>query len=365
MDKKPASSLNPYLWGGITFTLGLLFSLLIVQNIRTENHAAIAALAKTEATTLANDIAQRLELYQYGLRSARAQILTKGEGVVTNKDFRNYMESREIDIEFPGARGMGFIRRVPLAQEAEFVAHARATGQADFAIKQLTPHNKERYVIEYIEPLARNIQAVGLDIGSETARRAAADAAMRTGEVRLTAPITLVQATGKSQQSFLILMPIYRTWVTPSTEKERINAAFGWSYAPLIMEEVLAKLAINRNHFHITLTDVTDANHAIPFYSSDENTIANSAKLFPQHTTRTVYGRQWQLDLQVTPQFIKEQHLPKPNNVLLWGLIFSALVSMLVAALCVYIINRQQMINQQARLARQMHLSPPIPMTLS
>lgn len=357
MDKPPVYSFNPYLWGGITFTLGLLFSLLIVQNIRTENNAAIATLATKEANTLANDIAQRLELYQYGLRSARAQILTKGEGMVTSDDFRNYMESREIDIEFPGARGMGFIRRVPLAQEAEFVAHARATGQSDFSIRQLTPHNKERYVIEYIEPVARNKQAVGLDIGSETARRAAADAAMREGDVRLTAPITLVQATGKSQQSFLILMPIYRTWVTPATEKERIKAAFGWSYAPLIMEEVLAKLAISRDHFYITLTDVTDANHVIPFYASDENTAANSSKLFPQQVVLTIFGRQWQLDLQVTPQFIKEQHLPKPNTVLFWGLIFSALIGMLIAALCIYIINRQHMINQQARLAAIVHNS--------
>ena len=355
MPNTQAPPLNPYLWSGIAFTLGVLASLLIAQNIRIQNNTAVTALAKAETTTLANEITGRLELYQYGLRGARGHILTKGESAATRADFYNYMQSRDIDTEFPGARGMGFIRRVPVTQEAEFLAHTRADGQPDFVIRQLQPHNKERYVIEYIEPVARNIKAVGLDIGSEIARRTAADAAMRTGEVQLTAPITLVQATGKSQQSFLILMPIYNTWATPDTEEKRIKEAFGWSYAPLIMEEVLAKLSINRTHFVITLTDITDEKNAIVFYSSDADAIAHSANLFSANTIRTVYGRQWQLDLQLTPQFIKELHLPKAQNILIWGLVFSSLVSMLVAALCIYIINRQQIINQQARLAAIVH----------
>jgi PAS domain S-box-containing protein len=357
MNKKTINSFNPLLWGSITFLLGILLSLLIVQNIRHENNVAVETMAKAETTKLADEIVAHMELFQYGLRGGRGHILSKGESGANRTDFYNYMLSRDIDIEFPGARGMGFIRRVPVKKEAEYLAHARADGWPNFTIKQLSPHNKERYVIEFIEPEARNLQAVGLDIGSENTRRTAAETAMRTGNVQITAPITLVQATGKSQQSFLILMPIYRTWATPPTEKERIKAAFGWSYAPLIMEEVLAKLSVNRVHFHITLTDVTDETKPIPFYSSDTDSNSHTdnnehiSTLFPQKITRTVYGREWLLDLHVTRQFVQQLHLPKPHSAFIWGLTFSVLVTMLVVALCIYIRNRQSLINQQARLA--------------
>lgn len=352
MYKNQAYSLNPLIWGAATFVIGVFFTLLIAQNIQRENSAALNLLAKNQTITLANEIETSIELFQYGLRGGRGHILSKSETGITRAAFHKYMLTRDIDDEFPGARGMGFIRRVPVAQEAEFLAHARADGWPDFTIKQLAPHDKERYVIQYIEPVARNVQAVGLDIGSETSRRTAAEAALRTGDVQITAPITLVQATGKSQQSFLILMPIYRTWATPATEEERMKEAIGWSYAPLITEEVLAKLTIDRTLFNISLTDVTEASQPVHFYSSSSEAIhSDDATLFSQHIVRSIYGRQWQLDLQVTPLFVKQQHLPKPRNTVFWGLLISALSAMLAAALYVYLRSRQQIINQQARLA--------------
>ncbi|MCT7656748.1 CHASE domain-containing protein [Oceanimonas sp. NS1] len=136
--------------------------------------------------------------------------------------------------------GFGFIRRVPRENAATFTESARADGWPGFRIKELTPHQYEHYVIQYVEPVDRNDEAVGLDIGSELNRRTAADDAIATGQVRITGPITLVQATGNPLQSFLILMPIYEGGDTPNTLAERRAKAFGWSYAPLLMQEVLA-----------------------------------------------------------------------------------------------------------------------------
>ena len=87
--------------------------------------------------------------------------------------------------------------------------HTQADGWPDFAIRQLTPHAGERFVIQYIEPVANNRAAVGIDVASEDNRRSAALQALRTASAVITDPITLVQADGKKNQGFLILLPVF------------------------------------------------------------------------------------------------------------------------------------------------------------
>lgn len=351
MQEKMIHTITPVRWGIVAFLIGIFFSLLLAHKIQLLNTATMDTLANSEATKLAEQIVERLELYQYGLRGARGHILTKGELNTSRQSFHHYMLSRDIDNEFPGAHGFGFARRVTPGTEADYIARVRADGAPEFNIKQFSPHTGERFIIEYIEPFARNQQSLGLDISSETSRRVAAESAMRTGEVRLTAPITLVQAEGKSRQSFLILMPIYRTWATPATEAGRVQEAFGWSFAPLIMEEVLAKLTINQQHYFVSLSDITGDIPATRFHANHTLSDANTAGLFQQKITRTVYGRQWLLDFSITPRFLQAQRLTTPRTVFLWGLLFSTLVAMLTIALRVYVSNRQHIMGQQARLA--------------
>ncbi|MEY4576840.1 MAG: hypothetical protein RL701_1543 [Pseudomonadota bacterium] len=74
------------------------------------------------------------------------------------------------------------LSRVPLVREAEFTLAARGDGMPDFTVRQLTPHDGERYVIQYVEPRVKNREAVGFDIASEPRRRNAAQQSMSTGK---------------------------------------------------------------------------------------------------------------------------------------------------------------------------------------
>jgi CHASE1-domain containing sensor protein len=221
------------------------------------------------------------------------------------------------------------------------LSQARADGKPDFSIRQLTPNSDERYVIQYIEPLDRNLLAVGLDIGSEQHRRAAADTAINTGEVQLTAPITLVQATGNPQQSFLILLPIYESWATPATKQERWQHAIGWTYAPLLMEEILNSLNVDTTRFHLVLTDIGTPDTPIRFYDTDLS-ITPEENFFPQRLERQVFGRKWQIDVSAKPGFIK--NLPQTNPLYLFsiGSIISVLFSLLAIALSISVREKQK-----------------------
>lgn len=202
-------------WVAVALAVGLAITATVTGRQVLDNRKTVDAAVRAAAERVATDVTERLFLYQYGLRGARSTVLTAGELGITNALFQRYANSHDIDREFPGARGFGFIRRVPLADEAAYLARMRAEGRPDFNIIQLGPAGREHMVIEYIEPVDSNMEAVGLDVGSDPKRRGAAEISMRTGEVAITAPIALVQNPDKTQKAFLILMPIYRPGTRP------------------------------------------------------------------------------------------------------------------------------------------------------
>lgn len=334
----------------LTFAASMTATLLTTVVLQQSNQQKVDQ-ALVEATERAADtVLQRIELYQYGLRGARGAVLASGEHGITREGFRIYSMTRDVDLEFPGARGFGIIRRVPEQQQDSFLVLARADGMPDFQIRQFTPHDGERFVIQYIEPVENNQQAVGLDIASEYNRSSAAMAAMASGEVRISGPITLVQATGSPLQSFLILLPIYRGAVTPSTVEARMAKGIGWSYAPLLTEEVLQGLHLDRDGLHLQLSDITDATQPQGFFghhaqSEFTDEIASHA------LTREVFGRRWQIELHAQDEFINQLNLLSPQMAALTGTLLSLLLAVLMSVIQVSRQRHRQILTEQARSA--------------
>jgi PAS domain S-box-containing protein len=280
------------------------------------------ARARFESTSqrLADQVVARLRSYEYGLRGVRGAILSMGEHV-SRRAFRTYHESYDIDREFHGAKGFGFIRRVPADEEAAFVADARRDGAPDFSIQQLQAHVGDRYVIQYVEPIEHNLQAIGLDIASNPVRRATAEQSMHSGAATLTAPVTLVQAAGKPSRGFLILLPIYQ-----GGNRSRTTEPFGWAYAAIVIDDVLSGIARDESAISLSIADV-QAHLEGPFFRSDAGSSQDS--IFRVQLTRSVFGRTWQFELQAHPRFAQELNLLAPGIVFAAG----ALVSLLCAGL--------------------------------
>jgi PAS domain S-box-containing protein len=279
------------------------------------------------AQRTADQVAARMRTYEYGLRGARGAVLTAGADQPDRERFRLYSRSRDIDREFPGARGIGLIRRVAPEQDAAFVDAARRDGAPDFAIRQLAPHAGERFVIQYIEPLDRNRQAIGLDVASEVNRRRAAEQAMRGGAATLTGPITLVQASGQTLRSFLLLLPVYRQGATPPTEPEREASAMGWTYAALVIDEVLHDIAPDGGPVSMVLLDRTDA-EPLPFFGS-HSAGSELADTLMRRIPLAIYGRQWEAELRSTPRFVAEQHVGNPHGEAALGAGIAVLLAIL------------------------------------
>ncbi len=335
------------LWPFFVFLIGITISVWLGYQIHHNNTALIIQKIHDELDLASDSILTKVKLYQYGLRGTRGAVLTAGEHGINRRLFERYSLTRDVDQEFPGARGFGFIRRVPTDQKAFFVAKARNDGWPEFSIRELTPNTNEQYVIQYIEPVERNKAAVGLDIASEQNRYMAAKSAMLTGEVQLTGPITLVQASGLAQQSFLMLMPLYRSITTPTTAAEREKQAFGWSYAPLIMSEVLADIRLDPQHFILSLDDVTQPDSPVRFFSNS----SDEANLYSIDTIHHIYGRSWRFSIAAQPALIQSMRLQSPALINLFGVIASVLLAVLTRLFQTNRKNKARLFGQQAKLA--------------
>jgi PAS domain S-box-containing protein len=337
-------------WTGLTLAAGLLVSALVSLHAWRDDQQVIASALQKEAYRVADAATNRLGLYQYGLYGLAAAVQAFGVERITPRQFRDYTSARDLDREFPGARGFGLIRRVAAADEPAFVAHARTYQQNTFAIHGFAEHAGDRLVVQYIEPAERNAGGVGLDIGSENYRRQAAENATLKGAAQLTAPITLVQDHEHPRQSFLMLVPLYRGVATPATLDQRIAASLGWTYVPLVIGDVLEGLDVDDQMLHLEFSDVTAGGHGIAFYAGP-GVFDDSPGAVTVTLERPIYGRVWSMRFSASSAFVDSVSQASPWWILGLGTVASVLLAMLVQLLKVSRQRQRVLLSQQARLA--------------
>ncbi len=335
---------------GIALAGSIASALAAWYQARRNDEASREAFARL-CEQVAGQLTARMQLYEYGLRGARGTVLTAGEQGISRELFQRYSRTRDINTEFPGARGFGFVRRVPVSQESAFVQRARQDGMPEFEIHGFGRHGEERFVIQYVEPAQRNQPAIGLDIASEPNRRQAALTALETGKATVTAPVTLVDAVGDTQRAVLLLLPIYRPGQPIATVAERDAAAFGWSYSALSLRDVLADFDFPGGDYQMVLRDITDAKQPGVIFDSARQVASGGDEVFSLTLERSVYGRRWQIELRAMPHFVDRQIQLSPVVVLLAGLATSALMAALVGAVRLSRERERRNSERQAQLA--------------
>jgi PAS domain S-box-containing protein len=310
-------------WVGL---LGLIATGLIGSGLSLENERRLAQEMERQAKQVSQQVEARFGLYEYGLRGARGAILAGGGADIRRPTFASYSQSRELSREFPGARGFGYIRRWPAGQDEVELRRAKADDMPEFRLRELTAHPGERFVIEYIYPQASNQGATGLDIASEPHRREAALAAAYSAAARLTAPITLVQADQKPRQGFLMLLPVYAQGVLPPDPDARLAHTLGWSYAPLLADEVLKPLLAD---FPLVSIGLIEREESRPFFETHPNSEdASAAPGQRVEKALSIFGRDWRLELRSSPALLAQSRLAPVWLVLALGAVLSGLIAL-------------------------------------
>jgi PAS domain S-box-containing protein len=309
------------------FGIGLLVTGALAVLRSSANQRYARTQFEQESERLVAAVSQRVRLYEYGLRGARGAVVASGDAL-TRRRFEAYARSRDIDKEFPGARGFGFIRRVQPSELESFLQQARADDAPGFELRVLSAREGEHYIIQYVEPVERNTQAVGLDVASEPLRRAAAETSAESGEAALSGPITLVQAEHQPRSSFLFLLAIYRSEAAHDTYEQRRAAVIGWAYAPLVTEEILQDLKVAERGLRLTLYDISDNVRPQSFYNSGDTHVPPTQDLWTR-LDRPMFGRTWRLEVSALPSFVSNLHMFASGHVFALGFVLSLLLGAL------------------------------------
>ncbi|WP_161494480.1 CHASE domain-containing protein [Marinobacter salexigens] len=262
----------------------------------------------------------RMQKYEFALLSGVGTIRVN-DGDTSLSQWKRFADVLAIQDRLPGILGIGVIKRVPESQLASYLAEQRED-RPDFRIHP--PHEgSDFWPITYLEPLAGNEAAIGLDMAHESNRYTAALKAMRTGQTQITGPIALVQ-DDEQKPGFLFYHPFYRT--SEVTQQENREADFlGLVYAPFIVSRLMEGTLANTNrllHFRIR-----DGEHQL--YSEFNETTENNYDTSPMFETSyslSIYGREWTFDVQSTRLFKQYNVSRQPAAILVSGLIINGLI---------------------------------------
>ncbi|NML13588.1 CHASE domain-containing protein [Azohydromonas caseinilytica] len=318
------SRLHEWRWPLLVLALGLLAALAAAWSQQRDNELHLHEQLDAASERVADQLVRRLQSYEFGLIADRAAVLAAGSDdlALQHQSFQRFADTLPLQQHFPGARGIGFTRRVPHAQEADFVAAVRrATGQPGFRIHEVTPQLDrpaatplpERYVVNFLAPPRGNEGALGLDVATGAVRREVLQAAMRSGEARLSAPLTLPQALDHPGRGLLLVLPVYARGV-PSTQAEREALAIGWTFMPLVIDEVLRDFDLQDDSLGMALSDVSDPRAPQRFFAAAGWREAAPAAL-SHRVVLPLFGRRWQVDVQAQPAFVAQLHLRPPAAV--------------------------------------------------
>ncbi len=332
----------------LCFLAGVVITMLAGAYLQESQRANRALQFDQLAGQVSLQIREHLQLYEYGLRGARGYFIGSDDEA-SRAGFRKYTLSRNLAREFPGARAFGLIRRVPRHTLSGYLKGARADGWPAYQIKFLGAQSGDHWLVQYIEPMAGNSGALGVDLSSEQRRVVALRRAMLSGQATLTAPIELVQFHGTERQGFLLMLPLYRDGIMPDSEHERGRQVEAMVYAPLPAAAVLSSLSVLDGSFSLRLTDVTEG-AAAPFFQTGDASHRSPEGISRQFNLR-LYNRLWRVEMQAMPAFIQGLHETNRYQFMLQLLLIDALAA---ALLYFYLSSRQRKLSSwtlQAQLA--------------
>jgi diguanylate cyclase (GGDEF)-like protein/PAS domain S-box-containing protein len=237
----------------------VLLSQVVKENIENEAHLRF----ERQASDAKHVIEARIKSYTDVLHGLSA-LFASSKGI-SRADFQRYVIVLDLPHRYPGFQALNYAEYVTPETKAAFEARVRndksldPNGYPDFAVKPAGDRS-EYFVLNYIEPMAGNEAAFGLDLGANRAAanpRAIANAlssARDTG--KLAASGQLVNFGSKRESAILAMrLPVYRSGAPRETVEQRRAAYVGSVGAGFRVHELvrgaLDESALQQMHFRL------------------------------------------------------------------------------------------------------------------
>lgn len=314
-----AGQMNLVHW--LIVILSIVITLTAWYYSKSQLNQKLEAKFERNAEQVVSLVKERMKLYENALSSGVAYI-DSVETEITQPRWALYANSLKIDLTYPGINGIGIIYNIKPDQLNSYLDEQR---QYRPNYKIHPNHTEPEYwPITYIEPVAPNKMAVGLDIAFETNRYSSVKKARDTGEAQLTGPITLVQ-DAKKTPGFLFYTPFYKNGSKPKSIDERRDLIKGVVYAPFIMKNLMqGTLAEKNRQVSIKITDSGDI-----LYDDKDNkslTDFDNTPLFTKQIDIKLNGRVWSFSIQSNLSFRNESTANQSSYILIGGLFIDSML---------------------------------------
>ena len=180
-------------------------------------------------------------LYVLALEGIRG--LFAASKAVDRNEFAAYLQRVDIKQNYPGLSYIRFVQRITKEKKQEFVENIRASSPkfSDFSIKPESDRD-EFWVVNYSEPELAP-QVFGFDVLSNPQRKEAYVRARDTGRPAMTQTLVLKQdAKVENQNSFLIIVPVYKNDSSAATVEEKRTALEGFLTAVFRAPELFSEI---------------------------------------------------------------------------------------------------------------------------
>jgi diguanylate cyclase (GGDEF)-like protein/PAS domain S-box-containing protein len=232
---------------------------------------------------------------------------------LSRRDFHNYVAGLDLARRIPGVQAVEYVRRVPASQREAFVERVRrdrsltVKGYPNYDIRP-EGRREEYWAVEYLEPLAGNEPAFGLDLLSREVPRIAAERSRDSGEPTMTGRYRLAQETGASF-GLVIYLPVFGP-EKPHTIAQRRETLGGFVNAAGSPMQPIS----DDNLFYRT-----------PGTAREDGKLSLTEWRSRHEHTLTVTGRQWHLEFESEPG-LSPWLRPLPLLALVAGLVVSMLL---------------------------------------
>ena len=322
---QPAGAWRPRLWS-VALPLAVVTVVMGVgvrEAVRADEELRRQSFAR-EADAAESDLRTRLQEPQRALEAMRG--VADVAPALDRTTFRRAASPWLIDAE--GLLALGYGERVARADVAAFEARERASGAPDYRVFDRRnagvpqPDEDSIYAVRFVEPLASNTGALGVNSRSILGARAALDRAARTGRPAVTMPFDLSQGG----RGVVVYQALYSS--EPASVQDRLANQRGVVFATLNPEKLLRAVAARLpGYVQMCLLD----NEA----PAESRVIAGAAQCLDVDEAAALHvaplafgGRQW--DLRVYAASLPVTGLGRAWPFALIGLAGSALLGALL-----------------------------------
>jgi CHASE1-domain containing sensor protein len=344
-------------------TLGL--AVMVFQSAKSLEHDRAVLAFQNKAQVAFSLISRSIREPLNGLTRVDDFFLLMGQ--VSRDQFKVFTKS--LLEAHGGLQAISWNVRIPAQGKDEFERRMRDAKAPGFRIMERSSDGKlvpaspraDHIVVSYIEPLAANLAALGFDVGSNAARRAALDVARDSGNPITTERISLVQET-RRQYGVLVFLPHYGTETRPETVEARRAALVGYVTGVFRLGNIIeaAISGITIEDIDIVVLDMSapeETRLLYPKLTANEHRAriqrleASTADMAVRtwEASLPVPGREWRIIVRPTPEFIAATRSSTAWFILAGGVGIAGLVSILALIVTGRRRMIEELVNQRTR----------------